>query len=383
MTNDLVSGSIAQSSSSIGFHGDTSEHQVSDLSSLYDYSMKSDPQILLILVGLPGSGKTTFSEALASQSREITNDHQQVEQKNQKVRRWIRASQDEAPNRRRQECESRVKWGLDSGYNVVVDRVDFDPVQRSHFISIADTYTPKPKIYCLILIVSNITLEKRLLNRPDHPTIPNFETGLRVLRQMGPQYQPPSCEQGGSEGFDKILELQEIDQPLQGIWTANDIQRVLERIEFQGRNEIGHRMIIPSTTNVIHRGRGNGRGQWTRGRGTSTTGWNDRRGNDWSRGRGGIYSNSNISYPSSAGEETLTMNENSNWIRSKPSETAETIDGPRQGSGYGHSHDQPNSHRNYQPQRLGKQCDDQPYIIPQYPSQPANPPTERTNSFNN
>jgi hypothetical protein len=67
-------------------------------------------QRVLILVGLVGSGKTTFSQALASGSSQ-----------------WVRASQDDAPSRRRQECEELARRALRDGKDVIVDRVDFDP----------------------------------------------------------------------------------------------------------------------------------------------------------------------------------------------------------------------------------------------------------------
>jgi adenylate kinase family enzyme len=78
----------------------------------------SEPQILLVLVGLPGSGKSTFAEALVDWSHRTLGKH----------RRWTRASQDEAPSKRRQECEGLVRSALERGDNVIVDRVDFDPV---------------------------------------------------------------------------------------------------------------------------------------------------------------------------------------------------------------------------------------------------------------
>jgi hypothetical protein len=43
-----------------------------------------------------------------------------------KTGRWVRASQDDAPTRRRQECEAMVRSGLRQGKDVVVDRVGFD-----------------------------------------------------------------------------------------------------------------------------------------------------------------------------------------------------------------------------------------------------------------
>lgn len=84
--------------------------------------MTKEPQILLVLIGLPGSGKTTFAEALVRNSTPDDPD------KPSSSRQWIRASQDDAPSRRRQECEARVRNGLRQGHNVIVDRVGFDAV---------------------------------------------------------------------------------------------------------------------------------------------------------------------------------------------------------------------------------------------------------------
>jgi GTPase SAR1 family protein len=78
------------------------------------------PQILLIFCGLPGSGKTLLSEALVRHSAPESAA-------TQTKRKWVRASQDDAPARRRQQCEAVARQALAEGNNVVVDRVGFDP----------------------------------------------------------------------------------------------------------------------------------------------------------------------------------------------------------------------------------------------------------------
>ena len=86
--------------------------------SLWLTTVEMPPQFLLILVGLPGSGKSTFAETLIHHSNDVTSGVLS--------RNWVRASQDDSPNRKRQECENAVWQSLQSGHNVVVDRVNFD-----------------------------------------------------------------------------------------------------------------------------------------------------------------------------------------------------------------------------------------------------------------
>lgn len=63
---------------------------------------------MLLLVGLVGSGKTGLAQALENTGN------------------WVRASQDDAPNRKRQEAEAVTRRALRDRRNVVIDRVNFD-----------------------------------------------------------------------------------------------------------------------------------------------------------------------------------------------------------------------------------------------------------------
>ncbi|WOO84088.1 Transcription factor [Vanrija pseudolonga] len=181
-----------------------------------------EPQTLLVLVGLPGSGKSTLANALVAASESAAWPPT--------ARRWVRASQDDAPSKRRQEVEGLVARALADGHNVVVDRVDFDAEQRAHFVNIGHAATPRPRIFALTLTVSQATLRGRLSQRTGHPTIPDAEQGLAVLDKMQRAYSPPRPT--GGEGFDRLYTLDEVQQPLPGTaWTPERLLDILSRVE--------------------------------------------------------------------------------------------------------------------------------------------------------
>jgi hypothetical protein len=149
-----------------------------------------------------------------------------------------------------------------------------DNSQRAHFIALAESAIPRPRIYALTLNVSLSTLQARLTERLSHPTIPDAETGIRVLNQMTATWDPPRPDR--AEGFDRVYILPEICQPAGGVWTDELLGAVLDDIEVKGKEERGPRYV---STSAAGRGRG---GYNARGRGYGTV---DHRGG----GRGGSW----------------------------------------------------------------------------------------------
>lgn len=107
-------------------------------------------------------------------------------------------------------------------------------------MAIADDQLPRPSVYCLVLSVSQETLQSRLLRRELHPTIHGGEEGMRVLSQMSRQYQPPTIY--GGEGLDRIYVLDEMDQPsaAEG-WRDQRVLEIVDRVGNDGRREVGER----------------------------------------------------------------------------------------------------------------------------------------------
>lgn len=128
--------------------------------------------------------------------------------------------------------------------------------QRSHFVNIADTNEPRPKVYALYLEVSIPTLEARLGLRTSHPTLADPVTAMRVLADMRRQLSIPRPENG--EGFDRIYTLPESRQPTNGEWTEEDCQSVLKSVAEDGESETVPRKVVETRQTPQYSGRGKG-----------------------------------------------------------------------------------------------------------------------------
>ena len=146
--------------------------------------------------------------------------------------------------------------------------VDSSDRQRANFIAIADTMRPRLRVYCLVLSVSIPTLEARLHLRLSHPTLPDPETAIRVLKQMVRQYHPPRPQD--AEGFDSTFTLSENGQSPNSKWGMEEVLEIIERIEAEGEKETGLRQTSSGAVTPFPHGRGRG-SRGYRGRGYIST----------------------------------------------------------------------------------------------------------------
>ncbi|RDX46194.1 P-loop containing nucleoside triphosphate hydrolase protein [Lentinus brumalis] len=149
-------------------------------------------QVVLLLVGLIGSGKSTFAQALE-----------------RNFPQFQRCSQDDLGDRR--SVEALARRSLQDGLSVIIDRTNFDErlaVQRATWINIASEF-PNTVTWVLVFDTPYEVCAARVAERTGHPTITNPELGLQVLQRFRSQYRPPASH----EGYTRILYLKPSDLP--------------------------------------------------------------------------------------------------------------------------------------------------------------------------
>ncbi|ETW79084.1 hypothetical protein HETIRDRAFT_240447, partial [Heterobasidion irregulare TC 32-1] len=163
-------------------------------------------KVVLILVGLIGSGKSSFAEALQRH-----------------FPRFIRCSQDELGDRR--SVENLARRSLHEGLSVCIDRTNVDASQRCHWVNIAYEF-PGTATWVLFFDTPFDVCAARIEKRMDHPTIKDVDTGRRVLARFASTFEDPSTH----EGFDRILKVKPSDH-LSSMYTRGDILDILHRVQ--------------------------------------------------------------------------------------------------------------------------------------------------------
>ena len=86
-------------------------------------------QAVLVMVGIPGVGKTTLLEKLMGSCGSVT---------------WTRCSQDDEGTR--EKCIKKAHKALQDGGSVAIDRTDFDADQRKHWVDLAHEFNAYPLV---------------------------------------------------------------------------------------------------------------------------------------------------------------------------------------------------------------------------------------------
>jgi atypical dual specificity phosphatase len=138
---------------------------------------------MIMLVGLPGSGKTFFSDMLTTRNAD----------------KFVHVNQDKLKTR--QMCETLCRESLRNLRCPIIDRCNFDTKQRDHFLTIArEANVP---VDVLVFSYSVDECIQRCEQRQGHPTV-KPANAREVIRMLASQYRPPNKN---FSGFRRIIHI--------------------------------------------------------------------------------------------------------------------------------------------------------------------------------
>ena len=162
---------------------------------------------MLMLVGIPGSGKSTFSTALARRATAAT---------------FVAVNQDTiGKNGRRgtrEQCLEKARQALRAGRCVVVDRCHCEPAQRAPFLRVAHDHGAAA--HALVLALPRALCLARAAARADHEV--SGPGAARVVNMMASAFAKPGGMPAAREGFSSIgvaKRAEEVESFLQ-MWAA-------------------------------------------------------------------------------------------------------------------------------------------------------------------
>lgn len=136
--------------------------------------------ILLLLVGVQGSGKTTFCKSLIEKRDE-----------------WCHFSQDTIKNGgpgTRQAVEEAARDALLLGKNVVIDRMHLDAEQRSFFLRLGQQC--EVPVHGVVMVASQEEVERRVKLRVNHPGKVEGDNGARIALASLSRLRFPEYDEG-------------------------------------------------------------------------------------------------------------------------------------------------------------------------------------------
>lgn len=171
---------------------------------------------LVMLVGIPGSGKSTFSKNL-------------IQASGSKIR-WHRISQDELGNRRT--CEAAARKSLSSNCHTIIDRCNFDTQQRRTWFNIAREYKAFVTV-CVLLPPFKVCLQRALERRNHEGKVDALAMGVKKVTTIVKSMQkklvlPLSTE----EGIDRLVYCRNNED------VSSFVQKLAKEVQTQQREEL-------------------------------------------------------------------------------------------------------------------------------------------------
>jgi hypothetical protein len=122
---------MGKKASVVSYYDNTNMHALNSLA-----CVQTSHQIMLILCGIPGSGKSTYARSILESLSEPYKSS------------WESLNQDAIGTR--QKVENRAMHALRSRKSIIIDRCNFDVEQRAHWIKIAREFNIDT-VYCLLM----------------------------------------------------------------------------------------------------------------------------------------------------------------------------------------------------------------------------------------
>ena len=163
-------------------------------------SMKSDNRqalpVMLILVGLPGSGKSTFSSMLVNKSSESSSNN------------WVRINQDSVRDGGRgtkEECLAAAEIALNENKSVIIDRTNCTSEQRKDFVNLAKTLGMSDRIHCIFFDLPTKECGFRASKRVQHEGGVQDKGAYGIVGRMAKELQESGPPNADREGFKSLL----------------------------------------------------------------------------------------------------------------------------------------------------------------------------------
>lgn len=147
---------------------------------------------ILILIGLPGSGKSTYRNKIRSESKnylELSTDDMIDEIAQQQGKTYTEVFPSVNMKYLTKRMIESFKEGLEQGRNIIIDRTNMSKKRRKEFLDmVPENYE---KVAVVFVIPDNI-LKQRLKSRADATgkSIPDF-----VVTNMAKSYESPDKEE--------------------------------------------------------------------------------------------------------------------------------------------------------------------------------------------
>lgn len=161
-----------------------------DITTVPTTATATDTQSMIILVGIPGSGKSTFAQTLSTAL----------------PHKYVQVNQDTLKTRPR--CLLAARRALDEGKTPIIDRCNFDAEQRKNFRALAAEGSGVP-VDCVVFDCGTEECVRRCVGRVGHPTL-HKGNARGIVKLMAKSLRVPSL--GDWEGFRSVRAVGDVGE---------------------------------------------------------------------------------------------------------------------------------------------------------------------------